>query len=85
MGLTIHCISLVDSEQIPMLQTIGYSAIQWGKILSSVIFALTMKSPNSQLAFFICIGLMSTLSSVLYCCNINITFSYIGRTKEART
>lgn len=68
MGVSIYSISWMEPKDIPMFQTMIYSMFQWGRILSSAVFALAMKSSFAQLAFFVAIGAISLLSSFLYSC-----------------
>ena len=62
----IYILSWAERKDIPLYQSFFYSLFLWGKIVSSVIFALTMRSATSQLIFFICMGGVSLITSFAF-------------------
>lgn len=60
------------TEDIPFFQSLFYAAPVCGKIVSSVAFSLTMRSPSAQTIFFVCLTAVSLVTSVLLICNLSI-------------
>jgi len=66
-----------------MFQSIFYTVFQWARILSSIIFALAMKSPLAQFIFFVFIAVISLSASFSYRRNTYIkAVSYLGATEK---
>eukprot|EP00826_Nyctotherus_ovalis_P009239 TRINITY_DN12432_c0_g1_i14.p1 TRINITY_DN12432_c0_g1~~TRINITY_DN12432_c0_g1_i14.p1 ORF type:complete len:382 (-),score=73.86 TRINITY_DN12432_c0_g1_i14:160-1305(-) len=53
------------TKDVPFFQSLFYAAPVCGKIVSSVAFSLTMRSPDAQTTFFICLTAVSLVTSIL--------------------
>eukprot|EP00826_Nyctotherus_ovalis_P009243 TRINITY_DN12432_c0_g2_i12.p1 TRINITY_DN12432_c0_g2~~TRINITY_DN12432_c0_g2_i12.p1 ORF type:complete len:172 (+),score=33.67 TRINITY_DN12432_c0_g2_i12:525-1040(+) len=60
------------TKDVPFFQSLFYAAPVCGKIVSSVAFSLTMRSPDAQTTFFICLTAVSLVTSILLICNLYI-------------
>ena len=57
-----------EEKDMPLCQSLFYSVVICGKVISSIAFSLTMKSPTAQSIFFVCIAGVSVVASIAFGC-----------------
>jgi len=64
----MYILPWADTNDIPMFQGIITAILLSGRIVSILIFSLSMTSARAQLIFFICIAVISMISASLLNC-----------------
>ncbi len=68
LGTFLYIVACAESPtEVPLFQSLHYSFFLWGKVLSSAMFAATMRSSQAQLMFFVCIAGVSLAASIGFC------------------
>lgn len=66
MGMFVYVMAWSSKQDAPMFQSLLYATFLLGKVLSSLVFSLTMHSSAAQLAFFVSIACISLVASAAF-------------------